>query len=221
MRNWSKIKDKLSMIDGFSYTAGKRSKEEFQVKVKTTEIQPYTEVLKNVVFDAFNKKGKKKTAFVFDSLDYWIGYWGLMEKIINDFKGTISKKSILYYLLADVGLNANETKKLRKMFDYVIFLKAMEKKGLVFKHIDVAKPKLDTKIPFEMTISGISIYVPKILVVGPFHAGKSTMVRALSERPINVDRMGTTVALDHGWVERNGFAVDILDRRHSRGLTGY
>ena len=116
MRNWSKIKDKLSMIDGFSYTAGKRSKEEFQVKVKTTEIQPYTEVLKNVVFDAFNKKGKKKTAFVFDSLDYWIGYWGLMEKIINDFKGTISKKSILYYLLADVGLNANETKKLRKMF---------------------------------------------------------------------------------------------------------
>ena len=113
-------------------------------------------------------------------------------------------------MLADVGLNPKETRELGKMFDYVIMLRAMEKKGLIFKHMDILKPKVQTRIPFEMTISGISIYVPKILVVGPYHAGKSTLIKRLSKKPINVDRLGTTVALDHGWVERNGFAVDVF-----------
>jgi small GTP-binding protein len=210
MRNWNKVKSKLALIDGFSYTAGKKSSEEFQIKIKTTDIESYTEILKNVVSDAFHKKGSDKTAFVFDSLDYWIGYWDLLEGMVDDFRNTVNKKAISYYLLADVGLDAKETRKLEKMFDYVILLRAMEKKGLIFKHIDVVKPKVKIRIPFEMTISGISIYVPKIIVVGPFHAGKSTLIRALSQKPINVDSLGTTVSLDHGWVERNGFAVDIF-----------
>ena len=69
MRNWNKIKNKLHMIDGFSYTVGKSSREEFQVKVRTTDIEAYTTVLKNVVIDAYNKTGKKKNIFVFDSVE--------------------------------------------------------------------------------------------------------------------------------------------------------
>jgi small GTP-binding protein len=207
MRNWSKIRNKVHMIDGFSYTAGKRSREEFQVKMKTTDIDSYTQILRSVIMDAFHKKGKKRSAFVFDSLDYWIGKWNLMETFIQEFR---SKRSVSYYLLADVGLGEREIKRIGNNFDYVIFLKAMEKKGLVFKHIDVEKPSVDIRIPFEMTLSGISIYVPKILVIGPFHAGKSTLIKALSQKPTSVDRLGTTVALDHGWVERNGFAVDLF-----------
>jgi small GTP-binding protein len=210
MKNWNKVRNKLFMVDGFSYTAGKRSMEEFQIKVKTTEMNSYTEVLKNVVLDAINKKGKKRTVFIFDSLDYWLGSWKTFEKYFNEFKKSIGKKTVSYYLLADLGLGTKELKNLEKMFDYVIFLKAMEKKGLIFKHIDVKKPKIETRIPFEMTVSGISIYVPKILVVGPYHAGKSTLIKKLSDKPINVDRLGTTVSLDHGWVEKNGFAVDVF-----------
>lgn len=210
MRNWRKIKKRLHMIDGFSYTAGRRSNEEFQVKVKSTDIDAYTEVLSNVIIDAFNKRGKKKTIFVFDSLDNWLDHWKLVEKFLNEVKSSVGRGTISYYLLADVGLNIKETKRLEKLFDYVILLKAMEKKGLIFKHIDISKPKIETRIPFEMTLSGISIYVPKILVVGPYHAGKSTLIKRLSEKPINIDRLGTTVAMDHGWVERNGFAVDVF-----------
>ncbi|MHC1574981.1 MAG: ATPase domain-containing protein [Candidatus Methanogasteraceae archaeon] len=57
---------------------------------------------------------------------------------------------------------------------------------------------------------GIRAYIPKILVTGPFDAGKSTFVHALSNRAVSVDRLGTTIALDHGHVDRKGFAADIF-----------
>ncbi len=57
---------------------------------------------------------------------------------------------------------------------------------------------------------GVRAYIPKILVTGPFDAGKSTFVHALSTRAISVDRLGTTIALDHGHVDHKGFAADIF-----------
>ena len=57
---------------------------------------------------------------------------------------------------------------------------------------------------------GVRVYIPKILVTGPFNAGKSTFVHALSTRAVSVDRLGTTIALDHGHVDHNGFAADIF-----------
>ena len=57
---------------------------------------------------------------------------------------------------------------------------------------------------------GVRVYIPMILVTGPFNAGKSTFVHALSTRAVSVDRLGTTIALDHGHVDHNGFAADIF-----------
>ena len=57
---------------------------------------------------------------------------------------------------------------------------------------------------------GIKIFIPKILVTGPFDAGKSTFVHALSTRAISVDRLGTTIAMDHGHVDYKGFSADIF-----------
>jgi len=57
---------------------------------------------------------------------------------------------------------------------------------------------------------GIKAFIPKVLVTGPFNAGKSTFVHALSTRAVSADRLGTTVALDHGYVEHKGFSADIF-----------
>ncbi len=57
---------------------------------------------------------------------------------------------------------------------------------------------------------GIKAFIPKILVSGPFNAGKSSFVHALSTRAVSVDRLGTTVALDHGHVEHKGISADIF-----------
>lgn len=57
---------------------------------------------------------------------------------------------------------------------------------------------------------GIRLYIPKILVTGPFDAGKSTFIHALSTKSVSVDRLGTTIALDHGHVDYKGFSADIF-----------
>jgi small GTP-binding protein len=61
-----------------------------------------------------------------------------------------------------------------------------------------------------VTPGGIRGYIPKILVTGPFHAGKTTVVHSLSTRAVSVQRMGTTIALDFGHVDRKGFALDLF-----------
>ncbi|MDY6864360.1 MAG: ATPase domain-containing protein [Halobacteriota archaeon] len=57
---------------------------------------------------------------------------------------------------------------------------------------------------------GVRVYLPKILVTGPFNAGKSSFIRSLSSRSVSVDRFGTTVALDHGHVDHKGFSAEIF-----------
>jgi len=57
---------------------------------------------------------------------------------------------------------------------------------------------------------GIKAFIPKVLVTGPYNAGKSSFIRALSTRSVAVDRLGTTVAMDHGHVDYKGFSADIF-----------
>lgn len=57
---------------------------------------------------------------------------------------------------------------------------------------------------------GVRLYIPKILVTGPFNAGKSSFVRALSTKSVSVDRNNTTVALDYGHVDHKGMSADIF-----------
>jgi len=57
---------------------------------------------------------------------------------------------------------------------------------------------------------GIRVYIPKVLVTGPYDSGKSTFVRQLSTDMVSVDRMGTTVVMDRGHIDRGGFSVDIF-----------
>jgi len=66
-------------------------------------------------------------------------------------------------------------------------------------------------IPIKKVVTGgVRGYIPKILVTGPFHAGKTTIVHTLSTRAVSVQRMGTTVALDFGHVAHKGFTLDLF-----------
>lgn len=53
-------------------------------------------------------------------------------------------------------------------------------------------------------------YIPKIVVTGAFHAGKSTFVEAVSQESVNGSSMGTTVVADHGRVVIDGLTTDLF-----------
>lgn len=57
---------------------------------------------------------------------------------------------------------------------------------------------------------GVHVYVPKIVVTGPYNAGKSSFIQAISDTAVSVDHLGTTVALDHGRVTLDGLTADIF-----------
>src|SRR6266566_2978356 len=66
-------------------------------------------------------------------------------------------------------------------------------------------------IPYTFKdLVGLTVYFPRILVTGPFNAGKSTVVKALAEKSISIDRMGTTVAFDYGNVNITGIEAEIF-----------
>jgi hypothetical protein len=75
---------------------------------------------------------------------------------------------------------------------------------------DWIKPEKSTVLFRTTRPGGVKVFIPKVLVTGPFNAGKSTFVQALSTRSVSVDRMGTTVALDYGNVVYKGFSADIF-----------
>ena len=63
---------------------------------------------------------------------------------------------------------------------------------------------------------GVKIYIPKILVTGPYHAGKTSFIQSASFRSVSVNRENlegnneTTVALDFGHVKLGGFVVELF-----------
>ncbi len=52
--------------------------------------------------------------------------------------------------------------------------------------------------------------VRKVLVLGVGEAGKSTLVAALCERPLNLAVGGRTVAMDHGMLRRGNRALSLV-----------
>jgi small GTP-binding protein len=74
----------------------------------------------------------------------------------------------------------------------------------------------DRKIFFEtLEPGGVKAFIPKLLVTGPYNAGKTSFVKAIAKESVSVDRQAfeafpTTVALDIGHLEHRGFSADIF-----------
>lgn len=57
---------------------------------------------------------------------------------------------------------------------------------------------------------GVLAYIPKIVVLGPHGAGKTTFVHAVSDNALSVERMGTTVAMDRGTATLGGVRAEVF-----------
>lgn len=199
-------KDQSIVVDGFSTTLNKDSDTAYRIesdlnKEREEHIEESKKVLKEAV--------EGREAFFMDSLDPFVGDW---DSII-DYKNILSKEDrINYFLLPNLGIENGdeEFEKIINEFDYFVHLKGLERSGVILKFMDVVKPSVDTKIPFDVTPTGIKMYVPKLLVTGPENSGKTTVVHNMSDTALSTEKSGTTVALDKGQVDRNGVKADIF-----------
>ncbi|MHB8584689.1 MAG: ADP-ribosylation factor-like protein [Thermoplasmatota archaeon] len=101
-------------------------------------------------------------------------------------------------------------------FDARVALKAVEGRVVLsqFFSVDFARwqPPVEARPILYKTFKpgGVLAYIPKLLVTGPYHSGKSTFIHSASETAVSVNRLGTTVALDHGHAVLDGLAADIF-----------
>lgn len=56
----------------------------------------------------------------------------------------------------------------------------------------------------------IKLETKKVLVVGSFNSGKSSFIHSASTKAVSVDRLGTTIALDHGHCKHNDTDVELF-----------
>jgi hypothetical protein len=103
-------------------------------------------------------------------------------------------------------------------FDLVIAIRSSFRPVPQFNYFSLAhtsySPAAPRSIPFIITDGRIIPYIPKIVVTGPAHSGKSTFVTQASENGQSVDRRSpegdpTTVAMDFGWLRWKDFDITL------------
>lgn len=101
-------------------------------------------------------------------------------------------------------------------FDGVVTLRGVQERLMLSQYFAVEKaawaPRAEPKPILYKTLrpGGVYVYVPKVVVTGAYHAGKSTFIQTLSDVAVSVNRLGTTVAMDHGRVTLDGLTADIF-----------
>ncbi len=195
-----KSKGSLTFIDAYSGLFGLKSDEEFQVNTPNDPV-----LTSEVVNEALVEKSKTGKVFlVYDSLNTSIDQCGqrVLKEINHLNKIALVHDCITCYVSTEWGYPAEIVEKVGDLFPNIIELNTIERviasQVLIVSKADgqyVTRRKVPVRF---LKPGGVRGYIPKILVTGPYHAGKTTLVHTLSTRAVSVQRMGTTVALDFG-----------------------
>ncbi len=202
----------FAFFDCYSGFLGLGSEEKFSIE-DTKDLKK----INNELIPAITQK--QKIIFVLDSLSSLLDINGtdssIMDNVANWLKISKTNDTIPVFLFTEWPYDKNTIKTVREIFDCVIDLKAIEKKIILRNYFTVSKANWIKEIkkkdiPFKVIKpGGVKIYIPKILVTGPFNAGKTSFIHSASTRAVSVDRLGTTIALDHGHVDFKGFSTDL------------
>ncbi|MBW4257646.1 GTP-binding protein [Methanobacterium sp. YSL] len=130
------------------------------------------------------------------------------------------KNAILVYIFTKWDYDPKFVDAIKDSVDGVVSLISIEDRVIIGQGFMVTgaswtEPSNKRVLFFVLQPGGVKIYIPKILVTGPYNAGKSSFVKAISVKSVSVDRMAlekfpTTVAMDIGHVDYKGFVADVF-----------
>ncbi len=203
-------KDKLVLVDTTSSQMLVPSKEKYRI-ADVGDLEHILDRIKSAISEA------KPVRVVLDSLDFLTERFSkeevidFLKKLMDFAKGA---DAVIGLLFVNWSYDKESLDEILTHTDYLLEFKTSLKGGVLLNKLRVKgkeKGLNSNWIPFNFKeLIGLVIYFPRILVTGPYHAGKSTLVRQLSEAAISVDRMGTTIAFDYGSVEISGVEVELL-----------
>lgn len=205
----------FTFIDAYSGLIHAPSKERFIVE-DAKNPKAITKTMKKVLEQSPKEEHK---IIIFDSISTFIDQCG--EDAVDELRIWKSMfeetNSTGIFLFTEWPYEKKTLDKVRLISDAIVSISAVEEKVILREYFHVSKvswngkEKIKIKIPFRIVSpGGVKVYIPKILVTGPYNAGKSSFVHSASTRAVSVDRLGTTIALDHGHVDYSGFSVDLF-----------
>jgi len=203
----------FEFFDGYSAILSMKSKTKY-----SAENPADAENLSIVLPETLAQLDGHNVIFVFDALSTLLDCADNQAKVLTSIKrmlaGVKKHKVTSVFLFTDWQYPNNMTNKVKELFDCVIELKALERKVILQKYFCVVKAKWAFEkrdVPFKIIKpGGVIVFVPKVLVTGPYHAGKTSFVHSASTKAVSVNRAGTTIALDHGHVDYKGFEIDLF-----------
>lgn len=155
---------------------------------------------------------------VVDSMEFLVDRFG-KEDVLRLWRDLIqaarASRAVICFLFINWTLLEQELAEIRAMSDFLVEFQSSVRGGIVRNSMrisEMAEAGIRTNwIPYTFKdLIGLTVYFPRILVTGPFNAGKSTVVKALADKSVSIDRMGTTVAFDYGNVNITGIEAEVF-----------
>ncbi len=160
---------------------------------------------------------------VINNLSTLIDYIGDEEtvQIINRWNEAAKEKNtILLYIFTEWDYEAELIEQIKESMDCLVNLNTIEERVIIGQGFMVTgaswiTPSSSMVLFNILRPGGVKIFIPKILVTGPFNAGKSSFVKNIAKDSVSVDRMAlgnvpTTIAMDIGHMEYKGFIADVF-----------
>ncbi|MDY6984844.1 MAG: ATPase domain-containing protein [Candidatus Thermoplasmatota archaeon] len=209
---WSleRYRSRVVFVDCYSMLIGAPSDAEFIVK-HPNDIKEIIETIEKALDSV------EGGILAIPALSTLVDYCGEQSFVENleKLKETFKKATTTFLSFILWPYDEKTIEKIRDV-DCLINIKGIEQRVVFGEYFEVAKARWLENIENRSVMfkvikpGGVRVYIPKIIVTGPFHSGKSTFIHTLSTRAVSVDRLGTTIALDHGHVEHAGVSADIF-----------
>ena len=201
----------LHIIDGYSSLIGAPSEEKFVVE-EPHDIRSY----EDVIIEIMEKMGGGGV-LVFDSLSNIMDMCGERETLegIERINRDVAKEGYTtIYNFISWPYKEAILYRLRRLFNAIIEVRTVEdvvaRQRMEIKKADWCQAE-GKKLEFKIfKPEGIRIYIPKISVIGPYQAGKTTFIKSISRNFTPVERLGATVGVEHGTVDYKQYRAEIF-----------
>ncbi len=210
--NWERREfANLFIVDGYSTLIGAPSEEKFVVE-EPHDIRSYEDVILEVM-----EKIDGKGVLVFDSLSNIMDMCGERETIegIERINRDVAKEGYTtIYNFISWPYKEAILYRLRRLFNAIIEVSTVEdvvtRQKMEVKKADWCEAE-GKKFEFKIfKPEGIRIYIPKISVIGPYQAGKTTFIKSISKNFTPVERLGATVGMEHGTIDYKQYRAEIF-----------